>query len=115
VAQLAARVTPLVEIFRQIFSDWQKLCYIGFRRKEAHVRASRKARPMRSRRAQARAANLRASGVERLGRPDAAREALRSRRMKAARQGFAGAERNEIGLKPLITKKTTKWLIQRPQ
>src|ERR1700679_1116079 len=34
---------------------------------------------------------------------------------KAVREGFARIPRNEIGLKPLKTKETAKWLIQRPQ
>jgi hypothetical protein len=52
---------------------------------------------------------------DKLGRLDAAREALAFRRRKAARWGCARTQRNETGAKPLITKETAKWLIQRRQ
>jgi hypothetical protein len=39
----------------------------------------------------------------------------RSGREKTARRGLARTQRNENGLKPLITKETAKRLIQRPQ
>ena len=51
---------------------------------------------------------------ERLGRLDAAREAIwRSDRRKTAAKGFARMQRNQIGLKPLITKESAKWPISR--
>ena len=50
---------------------------------------------------------------DKLGGLDAAREAP-LRQAKAACQGCARAQRNETGLKPLITKETAKRLIQRP-
>jgi hypothetical protein len=34
---------------------------------------------------------------------------------KAACQGLARTQRNETGLKPLITQETAKWLIRRPK
>ena len=52
---------------------------------------------------------------ERLGRLDAAREALALRQTESSRKGGARTQRNEIGLKPLITQETAKRLIQRRQ
>ena len=52
---------------------------------------------------------------DRLGRLDAAREALALRQAEAARKGCARTRRNQTGAKPLITQETAKWLISRPQ
>jgi len=49
------------------------------------------------------------------GQIDAAREALRSGGPKRPRKRCARTQRNETGLKPLITQKTAKRLIPRPQ
>ena len=52
---------------------------------------------------------------DRLGRLDAAREALALRQAENGRKSFARTRRNETGRKPLITKETAKWLISRAQ
>ena len=52
---------------------------------------------------------------ERVARLDAAHEVLSLRQAKTAPHGCARTERNETGVKPLISKETAKRLIQRPQ
>ena len=50
---------------------------------------------------------------DRLGRLDAAREALALRQAETAASAAARMRRNEMGRKPLISHKTAKWLIRR--
>ena len=91
---------------------------VGGARLRSHPRPSEPPRarpPAAARRAFQRIGDEVDKMEERLGRLDAAREALALQAGRGGPQSCARTQRNETGLKPLITKETAKRLIRRPQ